>query len=313
MAYPIEDKLVVAVSSTALFDLTKEHELFLSKGLEAFRVHQRENKNNPCSPGVAFPFVERILHLNKIFDETKPVEVVILSRNHPDAGMRVLESVQYYGLEISRCAFTSGVPPYEYMKSFNSVLYLSTDSQEVKTAVDMGYPAGHVLPCQTVYDPGKDTEEGLTIAFDFDGIIVDDEAEKHYAEAGLDLFHHMEKRHRERPLNSGPLLPLIKKISDLQKIEKAEKENRNSNDKYVKVAILTARNMPAHERILTTLNNYGIDVDQLLLTGGIQKKRFLDVLKPHIFFDDQIQHLEDAAAETPCVHVPFGVRNQTNR
>lgn len=307
MAYPIENKLVVAVSSTALFDFRVEHEIYLTQGLEAFREYQKSNRSVLPKPGSAFPFIKRLLHLNKVFHEQKPVEVVLLSRNHPDAGLRMMDALPHYELDISRAFFLAGEKPYPYMKAVNAVLYLSTDKEEVREAIDGGHPAGHVLPCNIVDD---DLDNQLRIAFDFDGVIVDDEAEGVYADGGLPLFHHSELENRKRPLNSGPMMPLLKSISDLQKLEKSFASQINSPTKAIRVAIVTARNAPAHERLITTLDNYGIETDELFLTGGIEKKNILDILKPQIFLDDQLGHLEPAKDSTPCVHVPFGLRNR---
>ena len=195
MAYPIEKKLVVAVSSTALFDFRKEHEIYITEGVDAFRDYQLKNRESPPLPGAAFPFIQRLLRLNDIFAEESPVEVVLLSRNHPDAGLRMMDALPYYGLKISRAFFLAGETPYPYMKSVGAVLFLSTDPQQVKEAVDKGYPAGHVLPC--AYIPDEEDVQ-LRIAFDFDGVIVDDEAEGVYADGGLPLFHHYEQEHRKK-------------------------------------------------------------------------------------------------------------------
>lgn len=162
-----------------------------------------------------------------------------------------------------------------------------------------------MLACTTIDD---DLDTQLRIAFDFDGVLVDDEAESQYAKGSLPLFHHHEKTNKDRPLKGGPLMPLLQKISSIQKIEKAKSINDPS--KAVRVSIVTARNAPAHERMMTTLRHEGIEVDELFLTGGIEKKNILDILKPQIFFDDQLGHLEPAAENTPCVHIPFGIRNQ---
>ncbi len=306
MAYPIEKKLVVAVSSTALFDFSVEHEIYVTQGVEAFRKYQLANRRKLPAPGTAFPFIRRLLHLNSIFPDEKPVEVVLLSRNHPDAGLRMMDALPEYGLDISRAFFLAGGLPYPYMKSVNAVLYLSTNKIEVREAVEQGYAAGHVLPCKMTEN---DDDHQLRIAFDFDGVIVDDEAEEVYADGGMSLFHHYEQENRARPLGSGPLMPLLKRISGLQALDRERMKLANDSSKALRVAIVTARNAPAHERLIRTLQKYEIDTDELFLTGGIEKKNILDVLKPHIFFDDQLGHLEPASETTPCVHIPFGIRN----
>lgn len=307
MAYPIEQKLVVGITSTALFDFSKEHQIFLEDGLDAFRSYQAEHCNDAPAPGAAFPFIKRLLHLNKIFPEESPVEVVMLSRNDPEAGRRVLAAMPHYELDISRAFFLSGENPYPYMKSVNACLYLSTNKEEVRSAVESGYPAGHVLPC-AMQDDGNDNQ--LRIAFDFDGVLVDDEAESQYADGGLPLFHHYEVTNKDKPLKDGPLMPLLQRISSIQKMERESSTRLNNPQKAVRISIVTARNAPAHERLLNTMKSLGIEPDELFLTGGIEKKNILDVLKPQIFFDDQLGHLTPASENTPCVHIPFGIRNQ---
>ena len=307
MAYPIEQELVVAVSSTALFDFSKEHQIYTTEGIEAFRKYQIEHRNDLPEPGAAFPFIRRLIHFNSIFPEEKPIEIVLLSRNDPVAGLRMMDALPKYNLDISRAFFLAGELPYPYMKSVNAVLYLSTNKTEVKEAMDQEYPAGYVLPCN-VRDNEDDKQ--LRIAFDFDGVIVDDEAEEIYAEGGLPLFHHYEKIRRDKPLNAGPLMPLLKGISGLQNLEREKWNYTNSPSNALRVAVVTARNAPAHERLITTLKNYNIDTDQLFLTGGIEKKNILDVLKPQIFFDDQLENLVPASENIPCVHIPFGIANK---
>lgn len=233
---------------------------------------------------------------------------MILSRHHADAGLRIMDAVKDYGLDISRSFFLAGALPYPYMKSVNAVLYLSTNKEEVDKAVSSGFPAGHVLPCRTL---PVDQDKQLRIAFDFDGVIVDDEAEQVYdSSKNLDLFHEYERENREKPLQSGPLMPLLKRISQFQKLERQKAQVDSTYTQMVRIAIVTARNAPSHERLITTLSALEIDTDELFLTGGIEKKNILDVLKPHIFFDDQIGHLAPAAESTPSVHIPFGVKNK---
>ena len=298
---------MVAVSSTALFDLAAEHDLYLKTGVDAFRSYQRENRSQVPSRGPAFPFIQRLLNLNDIYDEEHPIEVVILSRNHADAGLRVMDAVSHYGLNITRSFFLAGQRPYPYMQSVNAMLYLSTNKEEVERAVREGFPAGYVLPCQTMPD---DEDTQLRIAFDFDGVIASDEAEIVYANSdNLDMFHEHERKFRDKPLESGPLMPLLRRISEFQKRERQKAQNMAEYTQMLRIAIITARNAPAHERMIHTLSEADIDADELFLLGGIEKKRVLDVLKPQIFFDDQIGHLEPASMSTPCVHIPFGIAN----
>lgn len=306
MPVSLEDKLVVGITSSALFDFTIEHEIFVNEGVDAFKKFQKDNRRKLPRPGAAFPFIKRLLNLNKKFPEQSPVEVVILSRNDPVAGARVTDAIPEYELDITRYFFLSGASPYPYMKAVNACLYLSANKEEVKSAVAEGHPAGYVLPCTNEQD---DLDTQLRIAFDFDGILVDDEAERKFAEGGLDLFRHHEIENKAQPLKDGPLMPLLRKISTIQQVEKDNPQQINDPDKAVRVAIVTARNAPAHDRMMQTLKHHGIEVDELFLTGGIEKKNILDILQPQIFFDDQLHHLEPASETTPCVHIPFGIRN----
>lgn len=308
MGYPIDKKLVIAISSTALFDLSLEHSIYLEKGLDEFRKYQREHRKDVPKQGVGFPFVRRLLLLNNVYSEQQPVEVVILSRHHADAGLRVMDAVKEYGLGITRAFFMAGREPYPFMPSVNACLYLSTNPEEVKKAVDLGHPAGYVLPCKMVDDSA---DNQLRVAFDFDGVLVDDEAEKIYnSTKDLALFQSYEVENRDKPLKSGPLMPLLQKISYFQKMDIRRAQDDSTYERMLRIAIVTARNAPAHERLVNTLSQLDIDADELFLLGGIEKKRVLDVLKPHIFFDDQLGHLQPASENTPSVHIPFGVANR---
>ena len=307
MAYPIDKKLVIAISATALFDLTFEDKLYHEKGLDEFRKYQRDHRKDTLKLGVGFPFVKRLLYFNDIYEEQKPVEVVILSRHHADAGLRIMNAVNEHSLAITRAFFMAGRTPFPFMESVNACLYLSTDKVEVRDAVTRGYPAGCVLPCD-VYD---DNDKQLRIAFDFDGVIVDDEAEKVYDKSkDLELFQHYEVINRDKPLKSGPLMTLLKKISFFQKLDCKKAKEDSNYKRMLRIAIVTARNAPAHERLINTLLKLDIDTDELFLLGGIEKKRVLDILKPHIFFDDQLGHLKEASKNTPSVHIPFGITNK---
>lgn len=307
MPYSIEEKLVVAVSSTALFDLSAEHHLYKEQGVDAFRRYQRAHRGEVPKRGAAFPFIQRLLSLNSVYNDEHPIEVVILSRNHQDAGLRVMDAVSHYDLPISRAFFLAGALPYPYMESIGAVLYLSTNKEEVKSAVADGFSAGYVLPCENIPNDGS---QQLRIAFDFDGVIADDESERVFRDTdNLDLFHEHEKEKRDEPLRDGPLMPLLKRISKLQDLGKQKFKSMKDYVQHLWIAIITARNAPAHERLINTLSDAGVDVDELFLLGGIEKRRVLDVLKPHIYFDDQLLHLEPSSMTTPSVHIPFGVAN----
>ena len=256
--------------------------------------------------GVAFPFIRRILSLNEIFKEEQPVEVVLMSRNSPETGLRAFRSIQTYGLNISRAAFFSGKSPFEFLPAFNTSLFLSAEEVDVTNAVGAGFAAGRVLN-NIVVDDEEDHE--LRIAFDFDGVIADDEAEIVYHEThDLQQYHQHETKFINEPLGPGLLKDLLKKISFFQKIERKRERNESGYKRILRTSIVTARNAPSHERMVNTLKNWGVEVDEAFFLGGIDKSRVLNIMKPHMFFDDQMVHL-DHIDKIPAVHIPFGIAN----
>lgn len=307
MPYPIERKLVVAVSTNALFDLSFEDEIFKTEGLNKFKQYQDDHKSKKLNKGLAFPFIRRFLHINKVFPEQMPVEVVLLSKNSPEISIRIFNSIKDYGLDITRAAFTSGIRPFRYIPAFNVSLFLSTNESDVMEAIKLNHPAGRILNTK-IEDNEEDNE--FRIAFDFDGVLADDEAEKIYKASGqLEIFHTHETTNKDRPLKTGPLADFFQKISYFQKLESKKKEADKEYRKLLKTAIITARNAPSHERALNTLKDWNVDVDEMILLGGVEKKRILEILKPHIFFDDQITHLDETLIDIPLVHIPFGISN----
>ncbi|MGF6704441.1 5'-nucleotidase [Pseudomonas frederiksbergensis] len=308
MAYPIERKLVISVASSALFELSESHQIYLTKGIEEYRLHQERNLDIPFAKGVAFPFIRRFLSINKAFPKQTPVEVVLLSRNSPETGVRVFRSIKHYGLDISRAAFMTGRSPHQYIPAFNASLFLSANELDVQSAIDENYPAGVVLP-STVYDDELDTE--LRVAFDFDGVIADDEAESIFKKNNnLDEFQAHEHENQAVPHQPGPLADLFKKLSFMQKLEEKRLKEDPSYKKILRIAIVTARNAPSHERVVTTLKEWGVSADESFFLGGMDKGRVLTVLKPHMFFDDQRSHLKSPAGDIAMVHIPFGIANK---
>ncbi len=308
MPYPIEKKLVVAVSSSAIFDMTRAHKVFMDTGEAAYRKYQRDRVNKPFQKGVAFPFIRRLLNLNRLYQKEEPVEVVVLSKNDPETGCRFFRSCEHYSLPITRGAFLTGKSPHAHIVSFNASLFLSADESDVVSAMSEGLPAGLVLPSE-VRDDDNDLE--LRVAFDFDGVIADDQAERVYDRSqNLELFHKSEIDQISLPHNPGPLKDLITKMAFFQKLEHKKASQDPTYKPALRIAIITARNAPANERLVTTLKHWGISADETFFLGGIEKKRVLDVLRPHIYFDDQIAHLQPAAKTVPSVHIPFGIKNR---
>jgi 5'-nucleotidase len=308
MPYSIDRKLVIGVASSALFDLSESNRIFIEEGIEKYREHQEANIDIPLPKGVAFPFIRRFLGINQAFPEREPVEVVLLSKNSPETGLRVFRSIDHYSLTITRAAFIAGRSPHEYLPAFNASLFLSANPNDVRQAIDSDYPAGVVLQSK-VFDDAADTE--LRVAFDFDGVIADDEAEAVFKKNNdLNEFQAHETAHQETPHQPGPLADLFKKLAFMQKLEQKQLRDNPEYKKILRIAIVTARNAPAHERVVTTLKAWGVSVDEAFFLGGMEKSRILTILRPHMFFDDQIGHLESPASDIPMVHIPFGIANR---
>ncbi len=308
MSYPIENKLVIAVSSSALFDLTASDSIFQTKGEDEYRKYQMKYIDTPMEKGVAFPFVKRLLSLNYAFPDEKPVEVVLFSKNSPETGLRAFRSIKHYDLDITRACFSSGKQNYQYLPAFNSTLFLSSNEDDVKQAIEEGYAAGVVLS-QHIEDDEEDRE--LRIGFDFDGVIADDSSEQVFQKEGVENYMEHEQAYSESPLSDGPVGKLLKRISNLQELEKQKIVNNPSYTKILSTSIITSRNAPAHERVVATLRKQDVEVDEVFFMGGIDKSRVLKILRPHIFFDDQRIHL-DHLDSIPAVHIPFGIANKQN-
>ena len=306
MSYTVEGKIVIAISSSALFDMTESDKIFREKGLLAYKEHQKANVDEPLRKGVAFPFVSRLLKINDDFPSSRPVEVIMLSKNSPETGLRAFNSFKHYGLDITRAVLSSGGANFQYLPAFSADLFLSSNEEDVKDALKLGYPAGKIVE-SSVDDDGSPE---LRLAFDFDGVLADDESEKIYKDKGMEEYRRYESSKVFEPLTPGPLEPLLKKISSFQTMERNYESSHPDYVPKIKTSIVTARNAPAHERMIRTLNSWGIDVDSLFLLGGMDKDKILSILKPHMFFDDQMVHLENIHA--PAVHIPFGIANKSS-
>lgn len=309
MPYNLENRLVIGVASSAVFDLSESDAVFRSKGEEEYRKFQEQNLNSPLPKGIAFPFIKRLLSLNDLSpDPADPlVEVVLLSRNDPDTGLRVMKTITHYELAITRAIFMQGRSPYEYIPALNIALFLSGNKADVEAAIKAGFPAGQVLDSKFDDD---EQDRTLRIAFDFDGVLAGDESETVMQAAGLTEFHAHEVKNVMQPHNPGPLKEFLVRMAKIQSVEEKYKTEHTEYKNRVRVSIVTARNAPSHERALNTLKSWGVMANDAFFLGGIEKGKVLGVLKPHIFFDDQSGHLKSASAVVPSVHIPFGVTNQ---
>lgn len=307
MPYELADRLVIGIASSALFDLADSEAVFAGEGEEAYRSYQEAHLDEPLAPGVAFPFIQRLLSLNDLAGtDDRVVEVIVLSRNDPDTGLRVMRSIASHGLGITRAIFMQGRSPYHFMPALNMSLFLSANEQDVRNAVAQGRPAGQVLASAFT----DDSSDELRVAFDFDGVLADDESERVMQLGGLEEFRQHETANMVTPLNPGPLRDFLANVNKIQKREEQHRRDDSTYSQRVRVSIVTSRDAPAHERAVASLKAWGVTVNDAFFLGGINKGAVIEVLRPHIFFDDQKTHLKSTALSVPSVHVPFGIINQ---
>ena len=297
MAESLENCLVVAISSRALFDLEEGHRIFVERGLEAYARYQIEHEDKVLEAGVAFPLVQKLLRLNPA-DGRKRVEVILLSHNSADTGLRIFNSIQHHGLDISRAAFTNGASTWRYVEPFSADLFLSAEAADVVKALDAGYAAAAIVPSQAT----RSGDGELRIAFDGDAVLFSDEAERVYQERGLEAFAASERAQAHTPLSGGPFKNFLAGLHRIQADYPVDKSP-------IRTALVTARSAPAHERVIRTLRAWNIRIDEALFLGGLPKGQFLKTFGADIFFDDQKGHVEAAAGYVTTGHVPHGVSN----
>jgi 5'-nucleotidase len=297
MAITLDGKLVVAISSRALFDFEEENQVFEQADDHAYMQLQRQRLEVPAKPGVAFSLVKKLLAFNDA--QMQRVEVVILSRNDPVSGLRVMRSAAHYALPIIRCSFTRGEAPWRYLKPLKANLFLSTHLSDVRAALAAGVPAAQVYPLSAHASAAHPSE--VRIAFDGDAVLFSDEAEQVYQTQGLNAFQQHETDKAAQPLPDGPFKPLLVALHSMQQAQIPHMRIRTS--------LVTARSAPAHERAIRTLMDWNIEVDQAMFLGGLDKGEFLREFEPDFFFDDQTGHIESAARHVPSGHVASGVRN----
>ncbi len=284
--------LVIGITSRALFDLDKSHEIFKKEGLGTYRDYQISHENIPLDPGQAFPLVNKLLELNKKIDGDRSVEVILLSSNSADTGLRIFNSIEHHNLDIKKAAFCGGGSPHIYAKPFGAHLFLSTEFSDCKLALESGIASARIIPVGRA-----DTEENiLKVAFDGDAVIFSEESQKIFERLGLEAFEENEKNLAKESLPGGPFKAFLSELHSLQ-------EKFSHHDCPIRIALVTARSAPSHERVIRTLREWKIRIDECLFLGGLEKVNFLKAYKADIFFDDQKENCETASEEIPTGHV----------
>ena len=288
-----DDHLVVAISSRALFDLADSHALFEREGLSAYRSFQITHEEEVLLPGVAFPLVRKLLRLNTLAPAAPRVEVILLSRNSGDTGLRIFNSIEEHQLDISRAAFTSGEPTAAYVHPFAVDLFLSSNAEDVSRALQAGVAAATILPSAA----GHGHAEQVRIAFDGDAVLFGEEGEIISQQQGLEAFHRNEQEHEKEPLSGGPFRGFLAALQRLQAAFPAE-------NPPLRTALVTARSAPAHKRVILTLRQWGVRLDEALFLGGRDKGPFLEAFGADIFFDDSLVNVDSARRHVATGHVP---------
>ncbi|MDB5208453.1 MAG: 5-nucleotidase [Flavisolibacter sp.] len=304
MPLDLSDILVIGVSSRSLFDLEEENKIFETEGIAGFRKYQLANEDNLLNPGTAFHLIQRLLNLNK---EAKKriVEVVVMSRNSPETGVRVMNSIKAHNLDITRMAFSGGEPLAPFIDAYDIDLFLSKDIKDVQTVIDSKSSAAAYI-----YNPPSNftsVDNRVKIAFDADAVVFSDESEQRYKSEGMDAFHKYEQENENEPLSEGPFAKLLIKLSKIQ-----EELPTSIELSPLRIAIVTARNAPSHMRVIKTLRKWGVYVDEAYFLGGISKDKVLKAFGAHIFFDDQDAHLKPASLLVPSARVPYNSDSPLN-
>ena len=297
MSVTLEDKLVVAISSRALFDFEEENRLFERSDAATYLELQRQRLEIPAQRGIAFSLVQKLLAFNT--PDARRVEVVILSRNDPVSGLRVFHSAESAGIALQRGVFTQGRPPFGYLRPLGAHLFLSANADDVTEALRLGYPAAHVFTDSVQASLSHPNE--VRIAFDGDAVLFSDEAERVFQAEGLEAFQRHETDRHGQPLPDGPFKPLLAALHRLQQMAAQVPGMR------IRTALVTARSAPAHKRAIQTLMSWNIAVDEAMFLGGLSKGAFLREFEPDFFFDDQTGHVRNAALHVPSGHVRSGI------
>ncbi len=299
MAVSLENKLVVAISSRALFNFEEENQIFESGDPGAYMSLQLQRLELPASPGIAFSLIQKLLAFNE--PEQQRVEVVILSRNDPVSGMRIFRSGAANDIKLQRGVFTRGRAPFRYLRPLGAHLFLSANAEDVREALNAGFPAARVLTESVL--AGNNYPDEVRIAFDGDAVLFSDEAERVFQAQGLDAFQAHELSKVTQPLPDGPFKPLLAALHRLQQA--------GTSRMRIRTALVTARSAPAHERAIRTLMDWNIEVDEAMFLGGLPKGEFLREFEPDFFFDDQTGHVNHAARHVPAGHVAGGIANES--
>ena len=294
-----KSKLVIGISSRALFNLDDSHKIFEKEGVDAYKEHQILNEDKILDPGNAFGLVKKILDINNLYDSKDRVEVILLSRNSADTGLRVFNSIEAHNLDITRAVFCGGESPHKYVKDFNIDLFLSSSDEDVRMAIESNVASATIISGNSNF---KQDSHLLKIAFDGDAVIFSDESEKVFHEKGMSAFIKNEiKGHNS--LEPGPMKPFLMELNRLQREFSLE-------DCPIRTALVTARSAPTHKRVIKTLREWGVRIDESLFLGGMSKEDFLKSFQADIFFDDQLKNIVDASGKITSAHVPYGVKNE---
>ena len=286
--------LKIGITSRALFDLDSSHLIFMNNGLEAYKEHQIVKEDCPLEPGQAFSLVRKLLNLNTKFSGKKLVEVFLLSRNTADTGLRIFNSIQHHGLDIRKAAFCGGNSPHIYAKSFGAHLFLSTEFDDCKSSINSGIASARIMPSRY----SKVDNEILKVAFDGDSVIFSEESQKIFDKSGLEAFNKNEKNLADNPLSGGPFKSFLRELYKVQQIFPKD-------ECPIRIALVTARSAPSHERVIKTLREWKIRVDESLFLGGMDKTSFLKDFGADIFFDDQIENCKSASLQVPTGQVIY--------
>ncbi|XP_003276013.2 cytosolic 5'-nucleotidase 1B isoform X2 [Nomascus leucogenys] len=289
-----KNAITIALSSCVLFNMVDGRKIYEEEGLEKYMEYQLTNENVILTPGPAFRLVKALQYVNARLrdlypDEQDLFDIVLMTNNHAQVGVRLINSVNHYGLLIDRFCLTGGKNPIGYLKAYLTNLYIATDTEKVQEAIQEG------IASATMFDGAKDMaycDTQLRVAFDGDAVLFSDESEHFTKEHGPDKFFQYDTLCESKPLAQGPLKGFLEDLGRLQKKFYAKNQRLLCP---IRTYLVTAKSAASSgARVLKTLRRWGLEIDEALFLAGAPKSPILVKIRPHIFFDDHMFHIEGA-------------------
>ncbi|XP_078256251.1 cytosolic 5'-nucleotidase 1A-like [Rhinoraja longicauda] len=293
--------ITIAVSSRTLFNMAEERAIYETDGLESYVKFQQEHENEPLKKGLAFALMKALETVNSRLHELYPgtdemFDVVLMTNNHAQVGVRLINSINHYGLSIERFCLTGGTSPISYLKAYHTNLYLSSDPVKVAKALSEGIAAATL--CHLDKD-AQLSEQQLRVAFDGDSFVSqepNEKSSKNYmlADSLCDYepkpTPQMQQTGRGGATEPGKGL-LVGFLEAIGKIQKKFYAKNQRMDCPIRVYLIIKKGGSAVGlKALKTIRSWGLDVDEAFILSGLSATVLLNKICPHIYLDEQSLH-----------------------